>query len=1107
MDATTDSETTYTDLADDSEEAAPTTVVIAVMADATIPGRVRKRLSEADAEFVAVRKYPAAVVGRFEVASVDDPVVNDLLAIAAELWHDPNVGGPAVVADPRLGVSIGLPDDDGDPVDEAVSLCLEAGPGEVLLAKGLVGRDGATTDVVYRDRDGSVHTFDRLVTVEEKTSEPLPDAPMRDFDGSALRELQHLGELAAAIEAGEAVQADAPVMVADDAGGSPEAEAADVGDVEVTEPAGTATTEPPPHLPPAREHVSDRGERLEEIRKEVRGILDASIETAASKMVVITGAPRTGKTSLAISVIEDAPQTVGTIIRVRCGEDERTRTWPVAQIVEQALGLSAEDPADKLTDAVEGCFAGADDGDVAARWVSGILGLEGSVSNGDRIGWTLRRLLTTVGRQGPILLAIDDVDHASADLWFLLLEVVERIRDTSLFVLCTAQGAPMPVLDAPGVTSVECPTPTLDDIAHEMQQQIDDPALTDPVLDAYAELADGDLGLVPSLVRSATEVLGDGSGVPTVPTDIASVVASDLHTLSDPEQAVLGLSAGIDDPFAADLLAVIVPDGISATVSDILQQLAEKGYLRQDFEGRPGALDFANRAVRSVATDVISDETRADVHEHCARWRDERALSRPRRFAEEIGIHLLAAQDFRNRASGQVTATGGLGSRAADMLAMAADRALDLGDSESAIRLCASASTFLDHGDPRRSENLMRSALVLAKRNDLEATSAAQQALASAKTSGAIGIEQRAKVLEARVDVAGSNAFETLEKARASADQAIRVLEPLGDNVGCAEAYLLRAAIAAARGNFGACTDAASLAAFHAHHAAAWSEEVVALTTLAAAAAEGPLPIPEAVAVCSDAAQRLRDDMNTRQDVEGRLAVLLARQGRIVEARQATARVAATFNDIGIPDSVATGYLRAGQVEMLAGDDDVAVQYLRAALEAAVSPAISGAIAATLAHALLFTGAWEEALTFTELAESSVRSGDLITPVLWRMARAKALAMGGRNTEADIIGRHGLRLAEQTDSAILRAEALLDLAQVLASSDRSDEAFPLATKAQRIFERKGAFAQSAAAKTWIDSLTGASASVSGGGVIPTVGPDEGEAAPAGHVRNPDAYEI
>jgi tetratricopeptide (TPR) repeat protein len=75
--------------------------------------------------------------------------------------------------------------------------------------------------------------------------------------------------------------------------------------------------------------------------------------------------------------------------------------------------------------------------------------------------------------------------------------------------------------------------------------------------------------------------------------------------------------------------------------------------------------------------------------------------------------------------------------------------------------------------------------------------------------------------------------------------------------------------------------------------------------------------------------------------------------------------------------------------------------------------------------------------------------------MLWRSARAKILAQDGELERAEALACEAVRLGAQTDLVNTHADALSDLAEVLARAGRRDEALTAFDEASERYRQKG----------------------------------------------------
>jgi tetratricopeptide (TPR) repeat protein len=160
-------------------------------------------------------------------------------------------------------------------------------------------------------------------------------------------------------------------------------------------------------------------------------------------------------------------------------------------------------------------------------------------------------------------------------------------------------------------------------------------------------------------------------------------------------------------------------------------------------------------------------------------------------------------------------------------------------------------------------------------------------------------------------------------------------------------------------------------------------------------------------------------------------------------------------------------------VELLAGKPARAEQSLRKgyrALEEMGDRWFLSTTAAFLARAVLDQGRDEEAEELATLSAQLAAEGDLLSQVLWRGVRARVLAKRRQFEEADALAREAVLLAEATDFVNQRADALMDLSQVLEAFCRRDEADAAASEALRLYELKGNTVAAAATRLRLTKL-------------------------------------
>src|SRR5262249_23140233 len=98
---------------------------------------------------------------------------------------------------------------------------------------------------------------------------------------------------------------------------------------------------------------------------------------------------------------------------------------------------------------------------------------------------------------------------------------------------------------------------------------------------------------------------------------------------------------------------------------------------------------------------------------------------------------------------------------------------------------------------------------------------------------------------------------------------------------------------------------------------------------------------------------------------------------------------------------------------------------------------------------------YAEAQTWVSVAVQTAADDDLEDQILTRTLRAKLLAQRREFREAEHLAREAVERSEPMDWLNLRADALMDLAEVLRLSTRTRDAARAAQRACRLYVRKG----------------------------------------------------
>jgi ATP/maltotriose-dependent transcriptional regulator MalT len=219
----------------------------------------------------------------------------------------------------------------------------------------------------------------------------------------------------------------------------------------------------------------------------------------------------------------------------------------------------------------------------------------------------------------------------------------------------------------------------------------------------------------------------------------------------------------------------------------------------------------------------------------------------------------------------------------------------------------------------------------------------------------------------------------------------------------------------------------------------------------------GPTPVDAAIDRAQSFLRESEGDRLLAASILSSLAVLLAMRGETSEARARWAQAQMLWDELGTAGQRALRAIDASAIELLAGDAEAAERELRTGyrmFEEMGDVHLRPTVAAYLAAVLAQEDRAAEAEELAQYAQSHAWEEDIVTQVMWRVARAQVEARAGEAAKAERLAREAVALAAPTDFLDLQATALLALARVLRESG-SSEASNVALEAQAVYERKG----------------------------------------------------
>jgi class 3 adenylate cyclase len=549
--------------------------------------------------------------------------------------------------------------------------------------------------------------------------------------------------------------------------------------------------------------------------RELRQLLD-SVERATDErtgyLVTVVGNAGVGKSRLVAEVMARLAQREGVrILRGRClAYGAGITYWPLMDVVREDAGITSSDDRGAVLGKLRARLATLFSGDrlpaVQAR-IALLLGLEPAAAvlpnvPAERIAvelsWGIRQYLETIAARETLVVVIDDLQWAEPAVLEVLGQVADRTSTVPVLLVCLARPEllerspswaasrsnasvvhlePLDERDTRTLLSgllatADVPPPVASLIA---QRSAGNPLFCEEFLrmliDAgYLEFANGRW--------KATRSLGK---LP-LPESIQSIVAARLDGLPPMEKITFQRASVIGEHFALDeLLALDGEMGVAP------EALVRKGLFvadRDDPSGR--SLRFKHLLIRDVAYGSLSKADRATLHDRVGALLEAGKADRRDEFSELLAYHAAQSYLLSRELRLEPETLAPRSARALRCSTLAGDRALALYAAEQAVGHYALAIEIAREDEPLLGELQLR----LAEAAFLAGT--ARRALRAA--------EEARRWFEERGDLRGAGLALTrvasyrwfvgeTTGARQAAEDAARLLEPLGKSQELAGAY------------------------------------------------------------------------------------------------------------------------------------------------------------------------------------------------------------------------------------------------------------------------------------------------------------------------------
>lgn len=818
-------------------------------------------------------------------------------------------------------------------------------------------------------------------------------------------------------------------------------------------------------------------------------LFERAAAEGACHLVSVLGSAGVGKSRLVDEFVAGLGDQAS-VLRGHCPAfGDSVTMWPMVEVVRQAAGIAPDDSPEQARARLAELLAGVERGSLVTERIAQLLGFGQDAGLPEDTFWALERLLETLARRRPLVLVIDDLQWAHP----ILLDAVEHVAeyaDAPLMLLCMARPdelfsrrAQWPGGKANILSFLLSPLPEREGeqlVVHLLGGRVDQ-----AVHAHVSEWAQGFPLLVEELVSNLRDEgrLGAADGrwtltaepeetagrrAPTVPTSIHALLLARLDRLGPRGRAVIEPAAVVGQQFHLGDVEALHPGSAAADLTAGLQELVRHDLIRADHGPTSAPLPpnsgpgyrFRHATIKTVAYERLPDDRRAELHERYADWLERETEDRRSQFDEIVGHHFYEAYRYATRLDPGGDQATELARRAGERYAAAGQRAAVRGDTRLVQAWLGRSARLLPADHPLRLRSLP--ALAEAQQSNGKLTEATRAYQELARSATAVGDEGLA--LHATIGRLGITAVhdprQFLREGRDEVELAIAAFERLGDRLGLAKAWHLLAYLDWTRGRLTQAEAAAERARALAREAGdpGWEANAIGMHCLTLY--WGPLPLEMVERRSREAlAEAERSGVASLAATAYRvLARVAAHRGDLDEARRFVEAATAITREEGSLLPRAVDCISRAMVEMLAGDLPAAEEVLRngyTQLEemGGTGPRVN--VATLLARVRLQRNRNDDAEELTRTCERLAAPDQADAQIKWRSIRAIAIARRGEHNEAEQLAREAVYLAGKTDQLDSRAEAHVDLAEVLLLSGRGRESAHELERAIALFQEKG----------------------------------------------------
>jgi DNA-binding SARP family transcriptional activator len=800
-------------------------------------------------------------------------------------------------------------------------------------------------------------------------------------------------------------------------------------------------------------------DRDEELRQLAAACAMAGQEQVTT-LVTVIGEAGIGKTRLVYEIARRLGHEIN-VLTGRClPYGEGITFWPLREVIRQAIG--GQDSPGKITALLDGQ---TDAAEVAARLSLALGPGDQGRLDGAEIFWAARRLLETLARSRPLLVVFEDLHWAESTFLDLVESLAVQQGRSPVVLVCVArpellEQRPAWAAEIERAFSIEL-TPLAEGSAAALLDSLTgDQGLPPSTQARLLETAAGNPLYLEQLATSLSEQAGSEIW-PVLPPTIQALLVARLQRLGPGASSVLARAAIVGKDFGVQAVRELLPPEARGPLSRNLQTLVSKRLVQHEpSDRRPGEeYSFRHILIQEAAYRSIPKSLRAELHHRFADWLEyvlwEPATQRP----EILGYHLEQSVRYQSELRPAEAPSNPLVQRAVGHLEAAGRAAYDRDDALAAVNLLVRAAALLPGDDAVLARLYTSLGAALTEAGQLEKAMTIlddAQRIAAANGDEGQRAHARTQALMSGLELIPHKAAEEIAQALPE----LRSQFAQGpDELGLCRVLQLQAAMHWIHARSATAEEAWQRAAEYARRANDRRQLAEILGWLASAALWGPTPAAEGIRRCENYLEEIGNHPRGQAVILCHMAGLYAMQDQIAMAQTTLSRAKSHLGILG-PTMTATETQPAAFIAMLAGDPVTAEMHLRLGYESLSQMGEKGFLsitAALLAKAIMAQGEKRhaEASQLIEISQEAAGGEDLSAQILGQGLSARILADRGRHAEALALASSAVALAAETDLVNQHADALLDLAHVMAASGRVTEAQAAATRALDLYQRKG----------------------------------------------------